>query len=568
MDTGITVSGPSQTRRPIGFNLLVFLSVLGAFYILSVKAAASGVETWPETVSSEKARIDRGAFWMAAGVSGEASASGRDLPLEITALWAVGKAGAPVFPLAAGIFHSTGEVRSRTAASKWAEKAGETIAGPETAAFSTDLTSPVQTGEASVPTRGADDTVAAFLYRTRTTLDQVPVRTNQLVIRHFSGHSETDADISIGVVRPDGTVDTETGHERLSGGAFSFDYQFRSGAGTYLFGLYIDDGQSPWDDLVFPIFVENEPSGPAVTGHLLESSGKSWMDGLDTPGAIPSELSETLRRRINEIRRSHGVSETLASVSLTTAASLNARDMSESGVLTHRSDLRGGVQARLAEVDPDHSHAAELVSRGATIGGALARILVSPRYRAGLLDPLMTHAGAGVCKARDGRFYLCVNLIRSHEPISPTAASGMVLGLLNRVRDSSGAKPLKEEMALSDIAYRHACAMAEAGRVTSRPSGVDVSSEIRAMSTVFSKIRLKIYSSHEPESPERGDIDDPELTHAGVGVVRGKARGGEKVYFVSIIMGVARKTVEPEEGPSRKSAPRKGRGATKKPGSK
>lgn len=555
----------------VRFALFFFILMVIVFFTTHVQFALSGVTAssrrgWSETIASDSKRAERAAELLSVlsteggGPMGDPSHGGTDpyenLPLEIVALWAAAEAGSPVFPIAAKVFPALGAAEI----SEWAETVGNTIAGESESVAS-------WTGSAGVSalTREAS---AAFLYREKISLDQVPSTTNQLVIRHFSGRFDGVGDLFIEVVLPDGTVDRGAVPERMSGDAFSFDYQFRSGAGTYLFGLFTPDGESPWDDLVFPVFVEISPSREAMTGRLLEKDGKFWFAGLDPVGATPSELSETALGRLNEIRVAHGVGETAASPSLSSTAAMNARDMAEAGFLTHRSGLRGSVHARLSEVVPDHSHTAELISRGSTLSAAFSRILVSPRYRAGLLDPMMTHMGAGVSRSGDGSIYLSVNLIRSHEAMSPTAASGMVMSLLNAARSSSGASSLSEELALSDIAYRHAKAMASSGKVTSRPEGVDVSSEIRSLSPVFSKIRLKIYSTPEPAPPEKGDYEDPELTHAGVGIVRGKAGEGEMVYFVSIIMGIARAPLPSESLPVKKSPVRKGKSGTKKPGSR
>jgi len=145
--------------------------------------------------------------------------------------------------------------------------------------------------------------------------------------------------------------------------------------------------------------------------------------GVHTAAFAAPLVDDPLRRLTRKVfdlanrqRRLHGVRPLEWSDALGQQARLQSMNMMERGFFSHEDPVRGKLAARLTAAGIRWSRCGENIFREKGMDdpadAAVEGWMKSPMHRAGLLDPLFTHAGVGIAVSPDTEYFVTETFIR------------------------------------------------------------------------------------------------------------------------------------------------------------
>ncbi|PKK91159.1 MAG: hypothetical protein CVV64_05160 [Candidatus Wallbacteria bacterium HGW-Wallbacteria-1] len=382
--------------------------------------------------------------------------------------------------------------------------------------------------------------------------------TNQLVVRNFSINLSTGfSDPRIIVVLPSGkTMHPEAAPDRREK-YWNVKFQFPELAGIYYFGVTAFDGSGHVRVMEFPVFVETPAKidfmEKVYIGDIDES--ELWLN-LDKAYSTTLEIEKRLGALFESLRT--GLTAKGQDSRYLAETFPHSREMAERGYCSDFSPLTGTFNQRMAGLGLEYSHWRTIVSCGPTLSSAFQRILRNPFDRESLFMENATHWACSANRSAGGWWYVSILLVREHPFLKPAQSASVLLGILNRNRVLKGLSQLREEPALSDIAFRTAGSMAESGRIVISDKG-NLKRELKELTDRVSRVRLTAYWASEPAAPESEVYLDSSVSLIGIGMVHSLNSLDGPGYYTVLFAG-APSTVEIPEKKTKKSGKSSGSG--------
>ncbi len=229
---------------------------------------------------------------------------------------------------------------------------------------------------------------------------------------------------------------------------------------------------------------------------------------LPIPG--PADIETALIRAINEERRAAGLGELRVSPDLAAAARDHSRTMAAASVLSHTSPDGRALTLRLVLAGIFFSSSGENVARSRSFRARFFHqaFMESPEHRANILNPEFDTVGIGAVGTRPGTIYVTEDFTRSLSFVPGVVAEERARRKINARRAAAALPPLVFWPAADEFSRRLSVIESTGG---ARPPFPDLLGETLAL----------LSSGPEPlkDAASSPEVLDPELTHAGVGVV-------------------------------------------------
>lgn len=246
-------------------------------------------------------------------------------------------------------------------------------------------------------------------------------------------------------------------------------------------------------------------------GHVPE------VPGLDVAGrqdvfSIPSlsDIEAALGRAVDRERRAAGLRPLRLSTELAAAARDHSRTMSAGAFLSHSSPDGRSPSMRLVLAGLYFAANGENVASSRSFNARLfhAALMASPEHRANILDPEFDTMGIGAAGAWPGTIYVTQEFTRSLSFVPEVVAEERARRTINGRRAAAALPPVVFWPAADEFARRLGAVESTGG---ARPPFPELLGETLAL----------LSSGPEPlkDAASSPEILDPELTHAGAGVV-------------------------------------------------
>lgn len=310
-------------------------------------------------------------------------------------------------------------------------------------------------------------------------------------------------------------------------GRFSARVECVDGPGAYQIEVLADGAYGPEVVANFPVYCGvDPPDAIAMEVELLE------------PSVSAEQLARANFLYLNEERQRRGLPPLSWDPKAAQIAARHSRDMADNGYVGHRSPTTGEVMDRFDAAGVDVVAVRENVARGYGPKGIHESLMGSPGHRVNMLATDVTHVGVGVVVGEPetdmpgaARPILATqNFVRM--PQTDVPVRDLVPTLRARVdarRTEEGLPAIGWDDQLSAIAQRFANAV---GRGRPPPDGYDEAVFALGYTGVVSH-RL---SSPDFDALARAKLWSESMEHAGLGVVRTKARGESSEGFMAVIL--------------------------------
>lgn len=304
----------------------------------------------------------------------------------------------------------------------------------------------------------------------------------------------------------------------------------RAGHGRYVLEVIVhDDERGPEVALLWPFTVGSGKLAPAPAV-LFPDEGHS-----------DAGLTRRLEALVHRLRIEQQLKPLAIAPPLGRLATARAAALAGEGRLGHHlpddTDALSALRAR--EPGFPVTSLAEVQAQAGTLDEAWTALLDSPAHRYELVGTRASHIGAGVVRGEDGlgRPLVSVVLLLARRilvrPVDDVRTE--LYGRLNLARDVTGAKPLKRDGRLEEVATRLATAMAERGVLDEGALGTPASELALAAHPGLDEVRVVVARVDDPLrlSPSGATLDG-DATVLGVGLVPPDVAGQ---WYVALVVG-------------------------------
>lgn len=242
--------------------------------------------------------------------------------------------------------------------------------------------------------------------------------------------------------------------------------------------------------------------------HVLGAPPGVPQDVLSIPG--PSDIEAALRRAVDGERKAAGLQPLRLSTELAAAARDHSRTMAAGAFLSHSSPDGRSPSMRLVLAGLFFSANGENVASSRSFNARLfhAALMASPEHRANILDPEFDTVGIGAAGAWPGTIYVTQDFTRAVSFVPGVVAEERAKRTINARRAAAALPPVVFWPAADEFARRLSAVESAGG---ARPPFPEFLGETLAL----------ISSGPEPlkDGATSPEVLDPDLTHAGAGVV-------------------------------------------------
>lgn len=324
------------------------------------------------------------------------------------------------------------------------------------------------------------------------------------------------------ITRPDGTVEKQP-PSRVAGGRFCAHLTFPR-EGTHSVEVLAHGAR-----------------GPEVGALFLVDVGRPRTAAAQTKDVEPRSLEEAreeLLRRVNLLRRAHGVPEVRGDPALDLVAQRYSERMAREGFFTHVAPDGSDLEARLKSAGYRHQGAGENLGLASGPLAAHFGIEQSPGHRRNLLDPRHRALGIGIAlRERQGRTEALVTEVLA-APLAPAADPlDAAYRALEARRAARLLPPLSRDETLRRLAEDHARkALASDSPTADLPSS-RLHERVFAALPEVKRAAVELYVADDASQlPDSEALADGRNDRVGIGLARGdsKTHGADRVWMVVI----------------------------------
>lgn len=386
-------------------------------------------------------------------------------------------------------------------------------------------------GFAAVPTPGQEPCAAVVVTRRRLALESAlpgPLESAAPFPLAFEA-DDPRARAAVFLLTPTGSVEKSA----LSAGPVSSVVDPRAGNGRYVLEVILDhEERGPEVALLWPFTVGSGKLAPAPAV-LFPDEGHS-----DTA------LTRRLEALVHRLRIEQQLKPLVIAPPLGRLAKERAAALAEEGRLGHRLPDDQSALAALREKEPGFpiTSLAEVQAQAGTLDEAWQALLDSPAHRYELVGTRASHLGAAVVRGVDGLgrpLVTVVALLARRILVRPVDdVRTELLGRLNLARDVTGAKPLRRDKRLDEVATRLAEAMAKEGSLDEAALGRPATELALSAHRGLEGARVVVARVDDPLrlSPSRATLDG-DATVLGIGLVPPDVAGQ---WYVALLVGIPR----------------------------
>jgi len=270
-----------------------------------------------------------------------------------------------------------------------------------------------------------------------------------------------------------------------------------------------------------------------LTGCSLLLSLVAASQLLAGPSIVIRRLESEMLRLVNGDRVKYRLKPLILDEELSTMARAHSADMCKGRFFGHVSPNTGSMADRFFKAGIAAGRSSENVALNQSARDAQRSLMLSPGHRKNLLDPNVTHIGIGIHQGPGRQLYFTQNFMLPMPKIDLASAPDEFFKAVNEIREARKRKPLERDPDLDEICLANSQQMYKDGKL----SGDAANKKLKRFGRKMRKYFMFFHYCKTWETLLEIDrLSDSDLTHLGVGMVRGEKKDGYGMLWVTLFV--------------------------------
>lgn len=251
------------------------------------------------------------------------------------------------------------------------------------------------------------------------------------------------------------------------------------------------------------------------------------------PSTPIRRLESEMLRLVNHDRVKYRLKPLTLDAELSTMARAHSKDMCRGRFFGHVSPNTGSMADRFFKAGIAASRSTENVALNQSVRAAQLSLMHSPGHRKNLLDPKVTHIGIGIFQGPGRQLYFTQNFMQPMPKIDLASAPDELFKAINEIREARKRKPLERDPDLDELCLANSQQMYKDGKLNGDAANKKLKRFGRKMRKYFMFFH---YCKTWETLLEIDRLSDADLTHLGVGLVRGEKKDGYGMLWVTLLI--------------------------------